>query len=181
MHETALCWPLCWALVDEVKKRNAPASSSRSDATITPSTRTAMSTPSNREQSQPALFRASTPTPSVASAGGAAKKGGSKKGKKSRAASTAPSAAGDGQINGVQWASPIQASVSDPTGIGGPGESNAPVMPVSAGALPGSAGKAGVDDDGEGDEDKEDLLPDMADDDYSAQLSWQSQTKDNLK
>ena len=28
---------------------------------------------------------------------------------------------------------------------------------------------------------EEDLLPDMADDDYSAQLSWQSQSKDNLK
>lgn len=37
---------------------------------------------------------------------------------------------------------------------------------------------------GPADEDVEaddDLLPDMADDDYSAQLSWQSQSKDNLK
>jgi transcription initiation factor TFIID subunit 11 len=36
----------------------------------------------------------------------------------------------------------------------------------------------GVDDDGEG---EDELLPAMADDDYSAQLSWQSQSKDNLK
>ncbi|KAJ6520735.1 TAFII28-domain-containing protein [Mycena capillaripes] len=36
----------------------------------------------------------------------------------------------------------------------------------------------GGDEDGEGDDE---LLPAMADDDYSAQLSWQSQTKDNLK
>ena len=35
-----------------------------------------------------------------------------------------------------------------------------------------------ADDDAEGDDD---LLPDMEDDGYSAQLSWQSQSKDNLK
>ena len=35
---------------------------------------------------------------------------------------------------------------------------------------------------GEEDQEGEDeLLPAMADDDYSAQLSWQSQSKDNLK
>jgi hypothetical protein len=28
---------------------------------------------------------------------------------------------------------------------------------------------------------EDELLPAMADDDYSAQLSWQSQSKDNLK
>ena len=130
----------------------------------------------NAEQSQPASFRASTPTPSIASVGGG-KKGGTKKGKKSRAASTAPSAAGEGQASGVQWASPIQASVSDPTGLGRAEGDIGPEGPMSSGVMPGSAGK-GVDDDGEGDDD---LLPDMADDDYSAQLSWQSQTKDNLK
>jgi len=44
--------------------------------------------------------------------------------------------------------------------------------PVPAGiAVPG-------DDDGDG---EDELLPAMADDDYSAQLSWQSQSKDNLK
>ena len=35
-----------------------------------------------------------------------------------------------------------------------------------------------LDDDVEG---EDELLPAMADDDYSAQLSWQSQSKDNLK
>jgi transcription initiation factor TFIID subunit 11 len=35
-----------------------------------------------------------------------------------------------------------------------------------------------VEEDGEGDDE---LLPAMADDNYSAQLSWQSQSKDNLK
>ncbi|KAH9475207.1 Transcription initiation factor TFIID subunit 11 [Psilocybe cubensis] len=39
-------------------------------------------------------------------------------------------------------------------------------------------GTVGVDDEAEGDDE---LLPAMADDDYSAQLSWQSQSKDNLK
>jgi hypothetical protein len=38
-------------------------------------------------------------------------------------------------------------------------------------------GAVGGEDEGEDDE----ILPAMADDDYSAQLSWQSQTKDNLK
>ncbi|KAF9476145.1 TAFII28-domain-containing protein [Pholiota conissans] len=40
------------------------------------------------------------------------------------------------------------------------------------------SGTIGVDDEVEGDDE---LLPAMADDDYSAQLSWQSQSKDNLK
>jgi transcription initiation factor TFIID subunit 11 len=35
-----------------------------------------------------------------------------------------------------------------------------------------------ADEDGEG---EDEFLPPMADDDYSAQLSWQSQSKDNLK
>ena len=39
-------------------------------------------------------------------------------------------------------------------------------------------GAAGADEEGEG---EDELLPAMADDDYSAQLSWQSQSKDNLK
>lgn len=47
-----------------------------------------------------------------------------------------------------------------------------PTRPLVPGAvLPGQ--------DEDGDEDE--LLPAMADDDYSAQLSWQSQSKDNLK
>jgi transcription initiation factor TFIID subunit 11 len=56
--------------------------------------------------------------------------------------------------------------------------SGAPIVP--AGAPPPSARVPGavVDEDGEGDDE---LLPAMADDDYSAQLSWQSQSKDNLK
>jgi transcription initiation factor TFIID subunit 11 len=38
--------------------------------------------------------------------------------------------------------------------------------------------RAVADEDGEG---EDELLPAMADDDYSTQLSWQSQSKDNLK
>ena len=54
---------------------------------------------------------------------------------------------------------------------------------VATAAAGGSAGapKLGTgagDEDGEGDDE---LLPAMADDDYSAQLSWQSESKDNLK
>jgi len=46
-----------------------------------------------------------------------------------------------------------------------------PILPTNR---PGNA----PDEDGEG---EDELLPAMADDDYSAQLSWQSQSKDNLK
>ncbi|KAG6373564.1 hypothetical protein JVT61DRAFT_6210 [Boletus reticuloceps] len=54
---------------------------------------------------------------------------------------------------------------------------------AAAAAAGGSVGipKMGTgagDEDGEG---EDELLPAMADDDYSAQLSWQSESKDNLK
>lgn len=59
------------------------------------------------------------------------------------------------------------------------GSRSGSVAPTASGSkLPvGASGIAG-DWDGEGDDD---LLPDMADDDYSAQLKFQSQSKDNLK
>ena len=44
--------------------------------------------------------------------------------------------------------------------------------------LPTSRPGHTLDEDAEG---EDELLPAMADDDYSAQLSWQSQSKDNLK
>ncbi|KAK0205999.1 TAFII28-domain-containing protein [Desarmillaria ectypa] len=63
-----------------------------------------------------------------------------------------------------------------------------PVIPAAAASTstittviqpqPIPAAKAQVDEDGEGDDE---MLPAMADDDYSAQLSFQSQSKDNLK
>lgn len=56
--------------------------------------------------------------------------------------------------------------------------STPPVLPTASAAAPAPARPAGADEDGEGDDE---LLPAMADDDYSAQLSWQSQSKDNLK
>ncbi|OJT06765.1 Transcription initiation factor TFIID subunit 11 [Trametes pubescens] len=65
-----------------------------------------------------------------------------------------------------------QASASTPAhggDAGTPGPSTA--VPAAPGA------QAGEEDDNGEDE----LLPAMADDDYSAQLSWQSQSKDNLK
>ena len=54
------------------------------------------------------------------------------------------------------------------------------VAPPAPGGEAPAAGLArpGVDEDAEIDDE---LLPAMADDDYSAQLSWQSQSKDNLK
>ncbi|KAJ7496734.1 hTAFII28-like protein conserved region-domain-containing protein [Mycena latifolia] len=67
-------------------------------------------------------------------------------------------------------------SYSAPTGL--VGLTGAPIVP--AGAPPPPARVPGVvaDEDGEGDDE---LLPAMADDDYSAQLTWQSQSRENLK
>lgn len=59
-------------------------------------------------------------------------------------------------------------------GAGGAGTGGMSVLP--AGSLGGRG--LGGEEDGEG---EDELLPAMADDDYSAQLSWQSQSKDNLK
>ncbi|KAL5501023.1 TAF11 [Sanghuangporus vaninii] len=132
---------------------------------------------------QTSSFRASTPAPSTPSLGGGGRKttAGTKKGRKSRAASTAPSVA-DSQSTAIQWATPIQASTSDAAGASKVGATTSgPIIftdPLSGGTVPPSSGRAGMDEDVEG---EEDLLPDMADDDYSAQLSWQSQSKDNLK
>lgn len=64
-----------------------------------------------------------------------------------------------------------------------PGAANATTTTGTAAVAPGTGagapklGTAG-DEDGEG---EDELLPAMADDDYSAQLSWQSESKDNLK
>jgi transcription initiation factor TFIID subunit 11 len=69
----------------------------------------------------------------------------------------------------------------DTTGLISFASTNPPaVLPtISSVPLPRAPFRpTGVDDDGEG---EDELLPAMADDDYSAQLSWQSQSKDNLK
>ena len=113
-----------------------------------------------------------------------------KKGRKSRGASAVPSPfhqdlddpVKDPGSPSVQWAAPLVSSSRAGTPAGAiklddliPMESTQPgpsVVPRS-GAVP-----AGADDDGDG---EDDILPDMADDDYSAQLSWQSQSTANLK
>ena len=80
-------------------------------------------------------------------------------------------------------------TISMSAGIGVTPQRGTPVPDSSAGLMfpgrvpqppPTSArpGVPGPDDEVEGDDE---FLPAMADDDYSAQLSWQSQSKDNLK
>lgn len=129
----------------------------------------------------------------------AASTSGGKKGRKSRVASVAASPAVSSSdllpgSSSVHW----QTSLEDDLGasgsragtpskqqrITGDEADEFPLLPQDLGSIrlsviPGAArGGGGVDDDAEPDEDN---LPDMADDDYSAQLSWQSQSKDNLK
>lgn len=132
----------------------------------------------------------------------AASTSGGKKGRKSRVASVAASPAVSSSdllpgSSSVHW----QTSLDDDLGASGsragtpskqqriagddadefpllPEDSGSVRLSVIPGAPRGGGGGGGVDDDAEPDEDN---LPDMADDDYSAQLSWQSQSKDNLK
>ncbi|KAG9316236.1 TAFII28-domain-containing protein [Chiua virens] len=67
-------------------------------------------------------------------------------------------------------------SVTIPSGAG---TATTVVAGVVAGGIgPPKMGAGAGDEDGEG---EDELLPAMADDDYSAQLSWQSESKDNLK
>lgn len=66
----------------------------------------------------------------------------------------------------------------DTTGLISLSGVNAPVLPTGSAAPVLGVRPQGGDEDGEG---EDELLPAMADDDYSAQLSWQSQSKDNLK
>ena len=65
--------------------------------------------------------------------------------------------------------------VTQPAPVTAATSSTATVVPQSGAAVrqPGAP-----DEDAEG---EDELLPAMADDDYSAQLSWQSESKDNLK
>ncbi|KAI0641752.1 TAFII28-domain-containing protein [Trametes meyenii] len=63
--------------------------------------------------------------------------------------------------------------------IGGtPAPGGDPGTPGASTTAPAVPGAQPNEEDGDG---EDELLPAMADDDYSAQLSWQSQSKDNLK
>jgi transcription initiation factor TFIID subunit 11 len=84
----------------------------------------------------------------------------------------------------LQWAQPVATTPVAPVA-----PAAAPVTPASDGPVagPSSATSApsgpqrpigAMEEEVEG---EDELLPAMADDDYSAQLSWQSQSKDNLK
>lgn len=70
-----------------------------------------------------------------------------------------------------------QNNLDTPGGTNPSGDIGTPSTPSGEGPNAAPAA-AGPDNDGEG---EDELLPAMADDDYSAQLSWQSQSKDNLK
>ncbi|KDQ57897.1 hypothetical protein JAAARDRAFT_129754 [Jaapia argillacea MUCL 33604] len=70
-----------------------------------------------------------------------------------------------------------QSQPSQENGLGLPGVVVPAGVEASTPAPTRPSGQGGDEDEGGEDE----ILPAMADDDYSAQLSWQSQSKDNLK
>jgi transcription initiation factor TFIID subunit 11 len=129
-----------------------------------------------------------TPTPATKGRGGT----GAKRGRKPKAAtpivaatgadSTKPllsqEAAGPSTPTTLTWQSTMVPA--PPTSGSGGGMLSLPgTLATTASIIPPAASTQHI---GPVDEDGEDeLLPAMADDDYSAQLSWQSQSKDNLK
>ena len=97
-------------------------------------------------------------------------------------------AASPATSNPIQWAQPVATSPVAPVAPAAAAAA-APVTPASdvpiagpssaTSAPPGPQRPIGaMEEEVEG---EDELLPAMADDDYSAQLSWQSQSKDNLK
>lgn len=100
-----------------------------------------------------------------------------------------PAAQGEQEGEGTQTSESTPAPpVIDPALMGGTGtpQRGTPQPDIAAGLTlpvgmhppPPRPGVPAADEEGEGDDE---LLPAMADDDYSAQLSWNSQSKDNLK
>jgi transcription initiation factor TFIID subunit 11 len=131
-----------------------------------------------------------TPTPASRGRGGT----GAKRGRKPKAvALTQASAvtevaksplsqelAGPSAPTTLTWQSTMVPAPPAPSGISRNGMLSLPgatamAPPPTVGATT-STHMGPVDEEGE-----DELLPAMADDDYSAQLSWQSQSKDNLK
>jgi len=93
------------------------------------------------------------------------------------ASASGPGGASDAAMDSGDEAGPSTSTTIPPAvAASTTAANNATAAGGSAGTLKLGAGAG--DDDGEGDDE---LLPAMADDDYSAQLSWQSESKDNLK
>jgi len=91
-----------------------------------------------------------------------------------------PALMGLGGVGGTNSIGP-GIGVSSQRGTPVPDSSVGPMFPASGSQPPPASTRHAVlvpDDEVEGDDE---FLPAMADDDYSAQLSWQSQSKDNLK
>ncbi|KAI0316291.1 hTAFII28-like protein conserved region-domain-containing protein [Amylostereum chailletii] len=141
----------------------------------------------------------STPTPRGRGRGGTgAKRGRKPKGSVPAGPTEIPhtpvqdSGPSTSQVTPLQWstlaststattASQIADVLTQTGGATAAGSSAATGVVLPAGSVPPTGAKpagAAAEEEGEGDDE---VLPAMADDDYSAQLSWQSQSKDNLK
>lgn len=89
-----------------------------------------------------------------------------------------PLSAGDAGVDSGEEAGPSTSTTILPGAVTSTTTAiNATAATAGGVGIPKPGAGAG-DEDGEG---EDELLPAMADDDYSAQLSWQSESKDNLK
>ena len=145
-----------------------------------------MSTPEFNNYIPPDRSLYATPTSAPRGRGGT----GAKRGRKPKAAtgivavaaadstksSLSQEVAGPSTPTTLTWQSTMVPA--PPTGGSSGGMLSLPGATASSSIIPStvSAPNAPAEEDGE-----DELLPAMADDDYSAQLSWQSQSKDNLK
>lgn len=150
-------------------KSTANGKRGRKPKNTTVSTPQEVSTPTTLQWTQPSMPAPSTSQSTVASgsqATGAPAEGTSTQTQYRQSPTVGPSTAGPSGANALGTEGSITSGLVLPTGASGSGQRI------------GTAGPAVAEEEAEG---EDELLPAMADDDYSAQLSWQSQSKDNLK
>ena len=86
--------------------------------------------------------------------------------------------ASDASMDSGDEAGPSTSTMIPPGTVTLTGAANSTTTAAGGGGGTSKVGAGAGDEDGEA---EDELLPAMADDDYSAQLSWQSESKDNLK
>lgn len=150
-------------------KSTANGKRGRKPKNTTVSTPQEVSTPTTLQWTQPSMPAPSTSQstmPSASQSVGATAEGPSTQTPYRQSPTTGPSTTAPSGLGGSGSEGNVTSGLVLPTGASGTGQRI------------GTAGPGAAEEEAEG---EDELLPAMADDDYSAQLSWQSQSKDNLK